>query len=287
MRNALAGIERSLFWTLAFAAFAAAAAGLTARGIDRIADGYEALRRSYAIVQVIAPEGPAAIAAAEAALTHSPLVASAAPMSAQRAADLLGQWSGGGVPAEDMPPLRLIEIELAPEAIARADVGAELTATLAQGGVTAEVITAPDGAMGGGVARRASLAAGWGAIGFGAVMAIIVALAARSLAARRRELIVVMADLGGTRSQTAGRIADEAAVIGLYAGLTGAMLAGFVAAAVMFFLLPGLRVEHLREIVLPVDLAPLAAAPLGAALAAGLGARMAAGLFHGQAARLA
>ncbi|MGE0595048.1 MAG: hypothetical protein AB7P07_01675 [Hyphomonadaceae bacterium] len=287
MRNALAGIERSLFWTLAFAAFAAAAAGLTARGIDRIADGYEAMRRSYAIVQVIAPEGPAAIAAAEAALTRSPLVATAAPMSAQRAADLLGQWSGGGVPAEEMPPLRLIEIELNPSAISHPDVSAELTAALAQGGVTAEVITAPDAAAGGGVARRASLAAGWGAIAFGLVMAIIVGLAARTLAARRRELIVVMADLGGTRTQVAGRVADEAAVIGLYAGLTGAVLAAFAASAILFFLLPGLQIEHLREIILPVDLAPLAAAPVGAALAAGLGARMAAGLFHGQAARLA
>ena len=33
MRNALAGIERTLFWTLVFAAFAAACAGLAARGV--------------------------------------------------------------------------------------------------------------------------------------------------------------------------------------------------------------------------------------------------------------
>ena len=35
MKNALSGIERALFWTLAFAAFAAACAGLAARAVDR------------------------------------------------------------------------------------------------------------------------------------------------------------------------------------------------------------------------------------------------------------
>ena len=57
-------------------------------------------------------------------------------------------------------------------------------------------------------------------------MAVIVSLAARGLAARRREMVTVMADLGATRSQAAGRVADEAAVLGLYAGLVGGVLAG-------------------------------------------------------------
>ena len=98
---------------------------------------------------------------------------------------------------------------------------------------------------------------------------------------------MVMADLGATRGQAAGRVADEAAVIGLYAGATGAVLAGAAAALLLFFMLPGLQVSDLGDLILPVDLAPLAAAPLGAAIAAGFGARAAAGLFHGQAARLA
>jgi hypothetical protein len=38
--------------------------------------------------------------------------------------------------------------------------------------------------------------------------------------------------------------------------------------------------------ILPIDLAPIFAAPLGAALAAGAGARTAAGYFHAKAARL-
>jgi cell division transport system permease protein len=286
MKNALAGIERSLFWTLAFAAFAAAAAGLAARAVDRVADAYEAQRHSYAIVRVIAPEGPAGLAAAESVLAAAPLVASAAPMSASRAAALLGEWGGAPVRAEDIPPLRLIEIELAPGA-APADAGDELTAALAQGGITAELVTAPAAASGGGVARRVTLAAGWGAAAFALVMALIVALGARTLAARRRELVAVMADLGATRGQAAGRIGDEAAFVGLYAGAVGAALAGCAAFALLFLLLPDLSLAAMADLILPIDAAPLLAVPLGAALAAGLGARAAASLFYARAARLA
>lgn len=280
MRNALTGVERALFWTLAFAAFAAAAAGLAARGVDRVAASYEQARSSYAIVQVIAPEGPAGIAAAEVALTHAPQVASAAPMTAGRAATLLG----GEVRAEDMPELRLIEIELTPEATG--DIGGDLVAALAQGGVTAEVIQAPQDAAGAGLATRVRTAAFWGAVAFALVMAVIVSLAARSLAARRRELVTVMADLGATRSQTAGRVADEAAVLGLYAGLIGGVLAGVAGLTVLMLSMPGTGFDDLRTMILPIDLAPIVATPLGAAIAAGAGARAAAGYFHGQAARL-
>lgn len=280
MRNALTGVERALFWTLAFAAFAAAAAGLAARGVDRVASSYEVARSSYAIVQVIAPEGPAGLAAAEVALTHAPQVASAAPMTAGRAATLLG----GEVRAEDMPDLRLIEIELTPDATG--DVGGDLVAALAQGGVTAEVIQAPQDASGAGLATRVRAAAFWGSVAFAIVMAIIVWLAARGLAARRRELVTVMADLGATRSQTAGRVADEAAVLGLYAGLIGGVLAGVAGLIVLMLSMPGTGFDDLRTMILPIDLAPIVAAPLGAAIASGAGARAAAGYFHGQAARL-
>lgn len=92
MRNALTGVERALFWTLAFSAFAAAAAGLAARAVDRIAVHYEAQRNAYAIVRVVAPEGPPGVAAAETALAHAPHVTSAAPMTAGRAASLLQEW---------------------------------------------------------------------------------------------------------------------------------------------------------------------------------------------------
>lgn len=285
MRNALTGVERALFWTLAFAAFAAAAAGLAARAVDRVAAEYEAARNSYAIVRVIAPEGPTGVAAAEMALAQTPLVRSAAPMTAGRAAALLGEWSGAAVSAEDVPPLRLIEIEMAPTA-PQADVSGDIVAAMAQGGVTAEVIEAPNDTGGGGLAGRVRNAAFWGALAFALVMAVIVSLAARSLAARRREMVTVMADLGATRSQTAGRVADEAAVLGLYAGLIGGVLAAIAGLAVLWLAIPGVSLDALTRMILPVDLVPIAAAPLGAAIAAGAGARAAAGYFHGQAARL-
>lgn len=285
MRNALTGVERALFWTLAFAAFAAAAAGLAARAVDRMAAGYEAARHGYAIVRVIAPEGPTGIDAAEAALQHAPHVTSAEPMTAGRAAALLAQWGGSRVNATDMPPLRLIEIDLA-QAAPNTDISGDIVASLAQGGVTAQVIEAPDNASGGGLAARVRTFALWGAVAFALVMAVIIYLGARGLAARRRELVTVMTDLGATRGQTAGRIADEAAMLGLYAGLTGGALASIGAIALLYVAIPGLGVDSLRHMILPVDLAPVIAAPIGAAIAAGAGARAAAGYFHGQAARL-
>jgi cell division transport system permease protein len=285
MRNALTGVERALFWTLAFAAFAAAAAGLSARAVDRLAAGYEDARRNYAIVRVLAPEGPEGLAAAEAALARTPQITSAAPMSADRAAALLGQWGGSAMTAEDMPPLRLIEIELALDP-GQIDPSGDIVAALAQGGVTAEVIEAPDNSSGGGLASRVRAAAFWGALAFGGVMAVIVSLAARGLAARRRELVTVMTDLGATGGQAAGRIADEAAVLGLYAGLIGGALAGAAGLAVLLLAIPGTSLETLPDMILPVDLTPIVATPLGAAIAAGAGARSAAAYFHRQAARL-
>ncbi|MDX2276514.1 MAG: hypothetical protein NW206_13775 [Hyphomonadaceae bacterium] len=285
MRNALAGIERSLFLTLVFAAFAAAMAGLMARAVDRIADAYERSRSDYAVVRVLAPEGPEGLARAETALNNSPYVISAAPMSASRAAALLGQWAGQAVRAEDLPPLRLVEIELAPTT-AGLDIHAELVAVLAQNGVTGEVIGASEETAGAGVAHRISVAAGWGAAAFALIMALIVALGARSLAARKRELVTVLTDLGATRGRAAGQVGDEAAIIGLYAGLLGAALAAAASAALLLLAIPGLGLGAMHEVILPIDYAPLIAAPLGCALAAGIGARTAASNFFAQASRL-
>jgi len=285
MRNALSGVERALFWTLAFAAFAAAAAGLGARAVDRLAAAYEDARHGYAIVRVDAPDGPAGMAAAESALAHAPHVTSAAPMTAGRAAQILAEWGGASINAADIPALQLIEIDLAP-AGPNTDVSGDIVAALAQGGVTADVIEAPDNDAGAGMAGRVRAAALWGSAAFGLLMALIVSLAARGLAARRRELVTVMTDLGATRSQAAGKIADEAAVLGLQAGLAGGLMAGLAGLALLAAVLPHASFAAIRHLIMPLDLAPLIAAPIGAALAAGAGARAAAGYFHRQAARV-
>lgn len=285
MKSGLLGVERALFWTLAFAAFAAASAGLAARAVDRVAVSYEQTRNAYAIVRVLAPEGPAGMAAAETALAGAPHVTSAAPLTAGRAAALLSEASGESIDPSNMPDLRLIEIELAP-ASPQTDVSGDIVAALAAGGVTAEVIAAPDEASGGGLAPRVRNAAFWGSLAFTSMMAVIAWLAARGLAARRREMVTVMCDLGATRSQTAGRIADEAAVTGLYAGLAGGALAVIAGVIVMMLAIPGATLNSLMTMILPIDFIPVVAAPLGTAIAAGAGARAAAGHFHGQAARL-
>jgi hypothetical protein len=225
------------------------------------------------------------MAAAEAALSSAPHVTSAAPMTAGRAAALLGEASGETIDPEIVPDLRLIEIEL--EAAApHVDVSGDIVAAMAAAGVTAELSQAPDTDTGGGLAPRVRNAAFWGALTFTAMMAVIVWLAARGLAARRREMVTVMCDLGATRGQTAGRIADEAAVLGLYSGAVGAAFAAVAGLIVLLLVIPGATLNTISGMILPIDLVPVVATPLGAAIAAGAGARAAAGAFHAQAARL-
>jgi hypothetical protein len=50
--------------------------------------------------------------------------------------------------------------------------------------------------------------------------------------------------------------------------------------------IPGTTLNALTTMILPIDLVPIVAAPLGTAIAAGAGARAAAAHFHGLAARL-
>ncbi len=269
---------RALFWTLAFAAFAAAAAGLAARAADRLAAGYQVDISGYALVRVIAPDGPDGVLRAQAALGHARHVISATPMSARNAAEQLQLEDSGEIPIPS-----LIEIQIRP-ASPDADVAGDIEAALTQAGVTAKVNTAPDAP--GDLASWVRRAAFWGAIGFAVVMALVVALAARGLAARRRTEVTVMTDLGATKSQAAGRIADEAAILGLNAGLAGAALAAALAVVALMLAVPHLSVENLPAMIRLPDLAPLAIVPIGAAIAAGAGASTAAAEFHDRAARL-
>ncbi|HVY85664.1 MAG TPA: hypothetical protein VG943_11055 [Caulobacterales bacterium] len=285
-RRPFADADRALFWTLAIAAFAAAAVGLAARAVDRAAAHYESERRNYAIVRVIAPEGPDGIVLATAALVHAPHVAAATPMSAQRAAQLLRQWGGNPIEAADMPPLRLIELELEPSP-PQTDVTGDITAALARDGVTGEVVRAPETAGAGAMAGRARAAALWGSGAFAIVMALIISLAARGLAQRRRELMHVLADMGATQRQAARRVADEAAVKGFSAGLVGAACAALIALGLIFLLAPNASFASVKQLVEPLDVLPLALTPFAAAVAAAMGARAGAESFYAQAARLA
>lgn len=284
MKRGFAGADRALFWTFAVAAFAVAVAGLAARAVDRVAVGYEGQRENYAIVRIIAPEGPAGVAVAQAVLSHAPHVLSAAPMTAHRAEELLTQM--GGAPGQlNIPPLGLIEIDLDPSTSSSADVSGDIEAALAQGGITAQVVRAP--AAGGGAALSVRNAAWWAAGLFAAVMALIISLSARGLATRRVDLVTVLADLGATPGQSAGRVGDEAASLALRAGIAGALAAGVVGVIMLLVLVPGVSPRALLQFLSPLDGAPLVIAPVIAALAAGVGARAGAESVHAQAARLA
>ena len=291
MSRAAAGSDRALFWTFAAAAFAVACAGLAARAVERMAGAYQTQRDAYAIVRVLAPEGAAGMSAAQSALAHAPHVVGAAPMTARRAAALLEQWGGAPLPQNsgengDMPPLRLIEIDLAP-ASPQADVGGDIEAALAQGGVTAEVIEPPGGISGGGLALGVSTLAMWAAGLFTLVIGLIISLAARGLVQRRADYVTVLADLGATANEAGQRVANVAAVMGMRAGFIGAGAAALTGIVAVLSLAPGATLARLPHMIRLLDLAPLLIAPLIAAAAAGMGARAGAESVHAQAARLA
>ncbi len=278
------GADRALFWTFVVAAFAVAAAGLAARAVDRMALGYESERANYAIVQVEAPEGEPGMMAAVGVLHHTRHVLEVSPITAERAAQVLSRVSGAPVDPSEMPPVNLIEIEL--DAPAHGEVGGDVEAALAEGGVTAHVVSAPGGAAPATALMMRNIAL-WVAGLFAALMALLVSLTARGFAARRADYVTVLADIGATAPQAGARVGDEAAALGLRAGLIGAVAAAAIAAALVLSLVPGMTANTLAHVVTPLDAAPLVIAPLLAAVAAGMGARAGAESVHAQAARLA
>lgn len=276
------GAERTLFWAMAIACFTAALACLAARAVDRAAIDVLRDRSGYLIVRVLAPEGDDGLNRAATALIGDPGIAAAEVMSPERAANLIEAWTGGAPPTGELPPLRLIEVTLAPDAPADASAARDLVRTLSDAGVTAEAIGPPDDPRADQAARLRQ-AALWGAGGLTGVMALIVALAARAFAGRRRDFVTVMADLGAERGDVSLRLSDEAGGVGFLAGLIGAGAAGAAGAALLSVVEPnGAWLAGLA----PADVAPLIAAPLLAALAAGAGAHFAANALFARAARL-
>jgi cell division protein FtsX len=280
----MAGAERALFWALVAAVFAAVCAVLAARATYRVAEHFEADVRNYAIVRVAAPDTPEAVEVAVSALQGTRHVRAASVISSERVALMMERLAGVSMDQEDMPEVRLIEVDLEP-AGSDADVDGDLAAAMSAAGVTGEIMRSEGGAESIPWAGRARAVALWGAVGFAILMAAIVTLAARGFAARRRDLIEVMTDLGESRGKTAGKVADQAAMSGFWAGAVGAIAAGGVALAAVIAL-TGADVGDLTSLVLPIDAAPLAAAPLFTAVATAMGARRAAESFYDQAARL-
>ncbi|MGE3143407.1 MAG: hypothetical protein AB7L65_08805 [Hyphomonadaceae bacterium] len=279
-------LERALFWTMAVAAFTAALACLGARAADRAAGAALDARQSYVIVRVRAPEGTEGLSAAALALGADARVASVNILSQDRAAALLQRWSRQPVQSAELPPLRLLEVRLTPPAARDAAAPAGIAALLANAGIVADAVTPPPDPAAP-AAERLRRAAAFGALALSGVMALIVALAARGLAARRADFITVLADIGGRRGDACLPVADEAGGAGFLAGALGALAAGAAALMLTAAVFPGMNEAAWRALIAPADLAPLLAAPFVAAFAAGLGARWGAEALYARAAKLA
>ncbi len=277
---------RWVFWAIAAACFAAAAAGLLARAAHYMADRWAHEATGVAIVRVLASDSPEQLAQAELVIAAAPPVARADIVTAERAAALLEDWGGGEVRAADLPPLRLVEVEF--DVDAPPDSPQRLEAYLARRGLAAEVIAPADvttlATRSAQTMRRAALA---GAAFLALMMAAIIVLSARALALRQTQLITALADLGATGAGAARNVGDEAASLGLWAGIAGAGAAALAAFGGIYVTQPSAGV---LDIVLGahwLDWIPIIATPLAAAALAALGARSAASALHARAARLA
>lgn len=273
-----------MFWTMAFACFAAAAAGVGGRAAHHIAERWAFEAAGLAVVRVLAADNLADLGAAERALAAAPDVAAARSLTAERAAALLQDQTGAMVSPGDLPPLRLIEVDLKPGI----DPGAErrLEHALSDQGIAADVLLpgpAPETER---TIRIVRFAATAGAAFVAAIMAAIIGLAARALAHRRRDYVTVMADLGATRARASGEVGQEAARSGLWAGLLGAAAAGVAAVGGLFMMRPSETVLHLMTTLSAIDFAPLLLVPALASLVAGAGARASAARQFMRAARL-
>lgn len=274
-----------LFSAMVVACFTAALACLAARGVDRNTAQLEAERTGYLIVRVLTPDGDAALSTAASTLIADPRIDHAQVMDAARAQALLQAWVGPSVSARDLPPLRLIEVSLEPEAPAPAALQDDLARELQAAGVTAQVIGPPEnGELD--QARRIRDAAVVGALALSIVMALIVALAARTIAQRRKDYLEVMADLGGSPHDAGEHVSDEAGASGFAAGLLGATAAGMAGFSFLAAATGETTLQGLRALLEPADAVALFATPFVAALAAAIGGRWAAGAIYSHAARL-
>lgn len=279
------GHERAMFWTMAFACFAAAMAGIGGRAAHHVADRWAFEAAGLAVVRVLAADDLAVLGAAERTLAAAPDVAAARSLTPERAAGLLQDQTGALVNPGDLPPLRLIEVDLRPNAAPGAE--RRLEQALSAQGIAAEVLLPGPPPETERSIRIVRFAATAGAAFVAAVMAAIIGLAARALAHRRRDYVTVMADLGATRTRAAGEVGQEAARSGLIAGALGAVAAAGAALLALYVVRPGETAAQLLAMASVVDLAPLLATPVLAALVAGAGARASAERQFARAARLA
>jgi cell division transport system permease protein len=267
--------DASLTFVIAVLCFFACLAALTTLAADRAAGGWASQLRGSATV-LVRPTGGESVdaAAARAAETLSGVkgVSEAAALEKDKALALLAPWIGKEALADDLPVPRLVTVELDPRAPPDA---AGLQRALKARGIDAVVddhsLWIRDIVRAGAWARAA--AAGVFALTAGAAAAVI-AQAARSALAARRDVVEVLHVSGARDGFIAGLLLRRFARMAFVAGSIAALAAAMVGAGARLLgggqgLTPALPVAW-------TDLAALAPCPLLAALIAALSARGAA-----------
>ncbi len=273
-------------WTLiaamSLALALAVAAGLGARGLDRLGAAREQALSEERIARLIAPQGQAAAQEARTALASDPDVAAARLIPPEEAARLVAGWAQGqDLPAAAFADLRLIAVQLEPTA--PADAAVRIEADLAEQGLSIE-IAEPGPAARSAVRRTGADQFGLIALAAAFAAAGLVGFAARAAGASQAKSAALLASLGATRAQAQGLISGPIAMAGLQAGLLAAFLAG-AAGVGLVALAPGLRAlaPSATAPLAMSDLLPLLAAPILGWIAAASGARAAAGRAFDQA----
>ena len=277
----------ALFLVVALTCFLAASAAIGARVSLRAADAFSEGLRGALTVRIVSPDTPEAVVSAAQMLRGSPGIYSARAVTPERAAALLRKWTGPGVEPGDLPPLRLIEIEV-DRARANPNFARAIERALAGANYRAEVYGPGqwvENSASTAVQLRNIAVALAAALGITALLTA--GLAGRARAAADRGLIAPLADLGATRGQVTAPFAARAATEGFMAGLLGAALALAVAAWILRQWLPNMPLSDWTRVFAMQDAAPIAATPLLAALLAAAGARAAVSRAYSVAARRA
>jgi cell division transport system permease protein len=277
----------ALFWTVAIACFLAASAGIAARISFRAADAWSQGLHGALTVRIIAPDSQEAVIQVAERLRTSPGIFAARAMTPEDAAKLLNEWGGPGIQARDLPPLRLIELEV-DKSQATTGFAHSLEHQLEAVGYQAEVYGPGQWAE-----NWASATIGYRDIGIALVLALGITalltagLVGRARAAADRALIPPLADMGASRGQVAGLFARRGAAEGFLAGLLGTAFAVAFSGVALYDFLPRMPLNDWANLFSPIDAAPVVVTPFLAALLVGAGARAAANRAYARAARLA
>jgi cell division transport system permease protein len=267
--------DGGLVFVIAVLCFFACLTALAALAADRAAGGWSVQLRGAATV-LVRPRGgesvDAAAARAAEALSGVRGVREAAALDKDQAIALLQPWLGKDALADDMPVPRLVTLELEDNQPATV---AELEEALKAEDIDAVVddhsLWIKDIVRAGLWARAAAL--GVFVLTAGAAAAVI-AFAARSVLAARREIVGVLHVTGARDGYIAGLLQRRFAGMAFIAGGLAAVVAALIGAAARllgggFGLTPALPVAW-------IDLAALLPCPILAAGVAALAARFAA-----------